>query len=511
MYDRFEYNGTLTDYPARTEWYWVTHPDNDYSDFSFDYHVPRWESDCVQVFGDQHARDSHTYLVNTRHDNNSPWQFHENKVKRTASHPVFHATNLQPNESEGVRMFSNFFNFIKRCCNKTDADYFWVTASVCDYSHFDFTWHLDIGDEKFVHAWTSQDNKYGYTFFVPRQEFINQSQTLQKLEWFEYIKYHSEVKMHDLPVNTFSLQKGVANAIQKHDFTHHYEWFVEEGTTCQTDQYQPSRWDDVKIQTFGQNSNALLVPREAKSYVVDQVYDYPHIEKNPIEIVQPKFDIIVLGYKEPDLQSNYEQIKKQFPHAKLVSGIQGNVNAYKRCAEISETEYFWTVFAKSKLNDDFLFDYHPDCLEKPHHYIFKCYNPMIDYAYGHMGIILYHKQMVLDAEKWGPDFTCSFPVKLVDQISNTANYFQTPFLTYRTAFRESVKLASNCIVGSDTAQNHFILDKWLNASAGKYSDWNSKGSRDAVQFVKDGEDLHKIMDWQYLVDKFTSTYGRENL
>ena len=171
-----------------------------------------------------------------------------------------------------------------------------------------------------------------------------------------------------------------------------------------------------------------------------------NIVKHLDDIEQPKFDIIVLGYKEPDLEETYANIKQKYPHAKLVSGIEGNVNAYKECARVSETEYFWTVFAKSQVSDDFKFDYHPDCLERPHHYIFKCYNPMIDYAYGHMGVILYHKKMVLDATEWGPDFTCSFPVHMVDQVSNTANYFQTPFLTYRTAFRECVKLASNVLV-----------------------------------------------------------------
>jgi len=499
MYDCFEYNGTLTHYPSRTEWYWITHPDNDYSNFNFDYHTPQWESDCVQVFGDQHARNSHTYLVNTRHDNNSPWQFHEHTVKRIQSVPVFHATNLQPNESDGVRMFSNFFNFIKRCCNKTDAEYFWVTASVCDYSHFDFTWHPDIGEEKFVHAWTTQDNKYGYTFFVPRQEFLNQSQTLQRLEWFEYIKYHSEVPVNTLPVNTFTLAKGVADAVKNHTFTHHYEWFVEKGVQYDTHNHQPSRWDDVAIESFGYNSNALLVPREAKSFILEQVYDYPYIIKKPVEITQPKFDMIVLGYKEPDLEENYKKIKTQFPNAKLVSGIEGNVNAYKECAKQSETEYFWAIFAKSKINDDFQFDYHPDCLERPHHYIFKCYNPMIDYAYGHMGIILYHKQMVLDAERWGPDFTCSFPVKLVDQISNTANYFHTPFLTYRTAFRECVKLASNCIEGSDPQQNNDILNKWLHSK----DEWTRRGSYDAVKHVNDGGDLMQVFDWEFIESKYS--------
>ena len=372
MYDRFEYNGTLTDYPNRTAWYWITHPDNDYTNFDFDYHTPDWESDCVQVFGDQHSRNSYTYLVNIKHDDSSPWQFHEHKVKRTRSVPIFHATNLQPDEQEGVRMFSNFFNFIKRCCNKTDADYFWVTASVCDYSNFDFTWHPDIGEEKFVHAWTTQDNKYGYTFFIPKHEFIRQSQTLQKLEWFEHIKYHSEVPTNPLPVNTFSLANGVADTIKNHTFTHHYEWFVEQGINFTTQEFQASRWDDVAIESYGQNSNAILVPREAKSFVIDQVYDYPYIVKKPINIVQPKFDMIVLGYKEPDLEQNYQTIKQIHPHAKLISGIDGNVNAYKECARQSNTEYFWCVFAKSQVEPTFKFDYHPDCMERPHHYIFKC-------------------------------------------------------------------------------------------------------------------------------------------
>ncbi len=499
MYDQFEYNGTITDYPNKTEWYWITHPDNNYEQFNFDYHVPKWESDCVQVFGDQHAKDSHTYLINQRHDDNSPWQFHTNQVDRINSVPRFHATNLQPNEDDGVRMFSNFFNFIKRCCNKTEAEYFWVTASVCDYYNFDFTWHPDIGEEKFIHAWTTQDNKHGYTFFVPRKQFQQQLSNLQKLEWFEKIKYHYEIPTHELPVHSFSLKHGVADKIKHHTFTHHYEWFVEEGLTFNTDEFQPSRWDDVNIETHGQKSNAMLVPREAKSFIIDQVYDYPHVVKHTTPVVQPTFDIIVLGYKEPDLQENYEAIKSKHHTAKLVSGIEGNVNAYKECARLSDTEYFYCVFAKSTLDPGFSFHYHPDCMERPHHYIFKCYNPMIDHAYGHMGIILYHKQMVLDAKEWGPDFTCSFPVKLVDQISNTANYFHTPFLTYRTAFRECVKLSSNCIEGSDHQENTNILNKWLHSK----DEWTKRGAYDAVKHVNDSGDLMQVFDWEFIESKYS--------
>tara|TARA_A100001015_G_scaffold30914_1_gene34431 strand:+ start:3412 stop:4920 length:1509 start_codon:yes stop_codon:yes gene_type:complete len=494
VYDSFIYNGTLTNYASKTDWFWITHNDNNYSNFNFDYHVPRWEQSYVQVFGDQHAQDSKTYLVNKKHDNNTSWQFHQNKVQRIASVPIFHATNLQPKEEKGIRMFSNFFNFIKRCCNKTESEYFWITSSVCDYSQFDFTWHPDIGEENFLHAWTSPNNQYGYTFFVPRKIVKSQISNIQKLEWFDKIKYHYEVPVHALPINTFTHKQGVAKSIKEHNFTHHYEWFLQKDVQMDVTKYEPARWDAINLETFGENNNAMLVPREAKSYIDEQVYDYPNIVKHKTKLKQPGFDTIVLGYKEPNIQENYNTIKKIIPNAKLVTGIDGNVNAYKHCAVQSETDYFWCVFAKSNLHPSFTFDFHPDCLERPHHYIFKCYNPLIDYAYGHMGIILYHKQTVIDAKEWGPDFTCSFPVKLVDQVSNIANYFHTPFLTYRTAFRECVKLASNCIKGSDHNTNNIILNKWLNSK----DVWTTRGAKDAIQHVDKNKDLMQVFDWKFI-------------
>ena len=86
-------------------------PINDYTNFNFDYHVPNWEQTFVQVFGDQHAKNSHTYLVHKQHDANTSWQFHEDCVTRTGTVPIYHATNLQPEETDGIRMFSNFFNW----------------------------------------------------------------------------------------------------------------------------------------------------------------------------------------------------------------------------------------------------------------------------------------------------------------------------------------------------------------------------------------------------------------
>ena len=507
MYDRFEYNGTLTDYPARTEWYWLTHPDNDYSDFNFDYHTPEWESYCVQVFGDQHTQNSHTYLVNKKHNADTPWQYHEHTVKRTASHPVFHATNLQPEEGKGVRMFSNFFNFIKRCCNKTDADYFWVTSSVCNYNNFDFTWHPDIGEEKFIHAWTSPNNKYGYTFFVPRKNFLKQLVKLQKLEWFEYVKYHYEVPTNKLPINIFNPDTGCADAVKNHTFTHHYEWFIENGVEFDTTQFEPSRWDEINLECFGKNKTVMCVPREAKSFIVDQIYDYPHITHHALDLGETNYDIIFISYDEIEADKNYETFKTKFPRTKRLHGVKGMVNALKKAADMSDTGYYYAVFAKTKVSPTFNFDFQHDRLSVPSNYIFHCHNPVVNINHGAMGIILYNKDLVTNAKTWGLDFTISFPVKVIDQISCIAAYNVSPYQTWRTAFRECVKYYSNVIPRSDKKENKWLLDRWLTHGNGPFGEWSMQGAKDAITFVDSGANLFDIMDWEFLRNYFTNLHG----
>ena len=44
MYDRYSYQGQITQHPSNTEWYWLTDDSVDYSKFNFDYDVPLWES-----------------------------------------------------------------------------------------------------------------------------------------------------------------------------------------------------------------------------------------------------------------------------------------------------------------------------------------------------------------------------------------------------------------------------------------------------------------------------------
>ena len=82
----------------------------------------------------------------------------------------------------------------------------------------------------------------------------------------------------------------------------------------------------------------------------------------------------------------------------------------------------------------------PDYWQEPKHYIFHSRNCLNGLEYGHMGIIAYNKQLVLDTIESGLDFTLSAPHQVVPELSATAYFNADPWMTWRTAFREVIKL-----------------------------------------------------------------------
>ena len=70
--------------------------------------------------------------------------------------------------------------------------------------------------------------------------------------------------------------------------------------------FYPSRWDDVNIEIFG--NSMMCVPREAKSFVLDQVYDYPNINRNAGTTLTSKFPIYFFSYKEKNADENYQKL-----------------------------------------------------------------------------------------------------------------------------------------------------------------------------------------------------------
>ena len=82
-----------------------------------------------------------------------------------------------------------------------------------------------------------------------------------------------------------------------------------------------------------------------------------------------------------------------------------------------------------------------------------------------------------------------------------------PFNTWKSAFRECVKLSSKIIDGQDDIETEKRLDIWCNVGADqKYGDYSIKGALMGKEFgtkyVDNTNELSKINNWEWLTSEF---------
>ena len=113
-------------------------------------------------------------------------------------------------------------------------------------------------------------------------------------------------------------------------------------------------------------------------------------------------------------------------------------------------------------------------------------------------MIAYNKKLVLENTAPGLDFTLDQAHEVVPIMSGTAMYDETPWMAWRTAFRECIKLKN-----SPDVESQYRLNKWL--TVGNTHDtgqWSIYGAEDAVEYYDSvaGEfaELKKSYDWAWL-------------
>jgi hypothetical protein len=169
------------------------------------------------------------------------------------------------------------------------------------------------------------------------------------------------------------------------------------------------------------------------------------------------------------------------------------------------------VFPKLKIVDSFNFDFQPDRLKNACHYIFNCRNPVNGLEYGHGAVLLYNKKLTLKTTSPGLDFTLSAPHTLAPILS-AVNYFnETPWLSWRTAFREVLKL-KHINYEKPTVESQFRLKKWCWEGTGDNAEWCLRGAIDADQYYdehKDDQDkLQLSYDFKWLKEYYERKYVR---
>lgn len=221
------------------------------------------------------------------------------------------------------------------------------------------------------------------------------------------------------------------------------------------------------------------------------------------------YDIIFISNNELNADQNWQYISNKFLNAKKVSNIKGIHQAHKQAARMSFTKMFWVVDGDARVQDDFNFDYIVPEYDLECVHIFKSLNPINDLVYGYGAIKLLPRKLVLDLDTTSLDMTLSISnkIKIIDQISNITEFNTDPFSTWRSAFRECVKLTLNVIHKKDNDESLNRLNTWCEVGIERsFGEYCVRGARAGKNYVlvnaNDESKIKLINDFDWLKERF---------
>lgn len=305
-------------------------------------------------------------------------------------------------------------------------------------------------------------------------------------------------------------------------------------------------WDDVHLdENF--NLYDFKIPVWDQDYVhvfkngeyYDGVYVFPKnikfsnkewnsryfISKKEIDLVvaQPrKLDIVFISYNESNADENYELLKSKIKDQTLhrVNGVKGIHRAHKEAAKLVQTHKFWVVDADAQIVDDFNFT-----VEQIPYYSRQAYtefeetvqvwrskNPVNGLEYGNGGVKLLPTRLTIDMDENNADMTTSISkkFKVMSEISNINKFNTDPFNSWKSAFRECVKLSSRTIAGQIDEETQHRLDVWCTETTDQYAlDGARQGREYGTTHKDDAESLKKINDFDWLKEKFDERYSKD--
>jgi hypothetical protein len=217
------------------------------------------------------------------------------------------------------------------------------------------------------------------------------------------------------------------------------------------------------------------------------------------------YDIVFISYNEPNADENYEALKKRFPSAKRVDGVKGIHRAHIEAAKKCFTKMFWVVDADAQIVDDFNFDYVVPNYDLTAVHVWQSINPINDLVYGYGGVKLLPRRLTLKMDLTKTDMTTSISdnFKAIEQIANVTAFNTDEFNTWKSAFRECVKLSSKTIQGQKDEETEERLDTWcLSGEDRQFGSISIRAARSGrnygTRFRDDEMALSKINDFEWL-------------
>jgi hypothetical protein len=532
---------------STTDLVWILNSELDYSNFDFDYYPNPWQMKMVHVFGTQWNHWGTTFMVNresfpedTKYvkiiEHLSTLNFVKERraiatscvydiiVVDHGNQELSNVLEVVNNKTSGRTVttvpynnsyFDTLKDIIKRQQEKKEH-YIWICSSVCDYTDFDFSYICDPYAKDQLHVFPSGMQKFGDTFFVDVNKARELVSDMEKLEDFHKVNFNSTIKVKRLPEPVIVTSDDTQVAAIKNVTGFPYATLVtEDNMGIEDTVVEPMNlWspESKNILITSTGGTRIVVPKEAKDHVTNELYEYPYIKRMPKLAKSKALDIVFVSNGELVAEQNYEHLSEYTRglanKMHRVDGINGRTEALHTAAEQSETPWFFCVPAKLLVNKKFDWNYQADRMQMPKHYIFNAHNPVNDLFYGHQSMVLYNKNLVLNNKGVGLDFTLDSTHMTVELNSGIVVGDTDAHSTWRTAFREAVKLKRYSDNGDETAQQR--LDVWTSVGKGSYGAWSIEGALDGLEFYDevngDLTQLRQSYYWDWLRDRFDSKY-----
>jgi hypothetical protein len=512
---------------SRTRYLWMIDGCNDYSNFDFTQEPVPWESDQTHIWPSQWQENGGTHLISKGTKEATNYRKEIITRSKNAASIIFldfgnkdaSASFKQINEISTdvikTRFISSYHGTLSRIIDKIDSEYAWITSSVCDYSDFDFTWHPSEWHKETFHVFPSNEQRFGDTFYIHVPTFKEQVNKIELLEWYKTIHFIKEISIPRWPIPVVRVSDdSLVDAVKHYTFGDPVVLFTN-NISKEYELPTTNLWREKTrtVVPLSNGTNTVLVPRDAKNHIDVQVYDYPYISKKYIRHSDNPLDIVYISNGESNADQNWNHLLKVtnglLNKVKRIDGVNGRSKAYQQAAKLSDTAWFFAVFAKLKANKDFNWNWQPDRLQQSKHYIFHAKNPITGLEYGHMAMIAYNKELVLNNDAHGLDFTLDQEHEVVPILSGTAYYADNIGTAWRSAFREVIKLKD-----SNTIDNEYRLQKWLDSNGTELGIWSQRGAEDAVEYYNNvsGEfsKLRLSYEWDWLNEYFIRKYGTKH-
>jgi hypothetical protein len=219
-------------------------------------------------------------------------------------------------------------------------------------------------------------------------------------------------------------------------------------------------------------------------------------------IFPKKLDVVFISYDEPNAENNWMRVLEKAPHAKRINGVAGIFEAHKAAARIADTDMFYVVDGDAYLTDDWTFDFQPGIFDRDCAYVWTSKNPLNNLIYQNGGVKLVPRTTMIKARRWTTldMFSGIMSKNKAEDIVSCIGTFNTdPFLTWRSAFRECVKLYNSNQMSR--------LNEWMNSDNNKpFGEYAVFGARAGFKFAEDNknnyEELKKINDYKWLNECF---------